>query len=151
MYLVPLCSSKLVYFFKFSFREIYFSDKFWRRLFFSIVNVWRFFTYLFLHEKTSIKNIKWKNTYSFSYYQFVSLIELKMQRLINYCTNTCKSKGKNTKNYFKCMQELFQVKVNKSVNIAKSRQRYYKPLNNILLHVSNHTLKDMYMLNYGTF
>ena len=41
-------------------------------------------------------------------------------------------------------------KVNKSVYIAKSRQRYHKPLNNILLHVSNHTLKDMYMFNYGT-
>ena len=43
------------------------------------------------------------------------------------------------------------LKVNKSVYIAKSRQRYHKPRNNILLHVSNHTLKDMYMLNYGTF
>ena len=42
------------------------------------------------------------------------------------------------------------LKVNKSVYIAKSRQRYHKTLNNILLHVSNHALKDMYMLNYGT-
>ena len=41
-------------------------------------------------------------------------------------------------------------KVNKSVYIAKSRQRYHKPLNSILLHVSNHTLKYMYMFNYGT-
>ena len=43
------------------------------------------------------------------------------------------------------------VKVNKSVYKAKSRQRYHWTLNKILLHVSNHTLKDMYMLNYGTF
>ena len=42
-------------------------------------------------------------------------------------------------------------KVNKSVYTAKSRQRYHKTFNNILLHVSNHTLEDMYMLNYGTF
>ena len=35
-------------------------------------------------------------------------------------------------------------------NIAKSRQRYHKTLNNILLHVPNHGLKDVYMLNYGT-
>ena len=31
------------------------------------------------------------------------------------------------------------LKVNKSVYIAKSRQRYHKTLNNILLHVPNHT------------
>ena len=42
------------------------------------------------------------------------------------------------------------LKVNKSVYIAKSRQWYYKTLNNILLHVPNHALKDVYMLNYGT-
>ena len=41
-------------------------------------------------------------------------------------------------------------KVNKSVHIAKSRQRYHKTFNNILLRVSNRTLKDVYMLNYGT-
>ena len=34
------CSSKQVHFFKFSFRQIYFLDKFWKRQFFSIVNVW---------------------------------------------------------------------------------------------------------------
>ena len=39
-------------------------------------------------------------------------------------------------------------KVNKSVYIAKSGERY-KTLNNFLLHVSNHTLKDMHTLNYG--
>ena len=39
------CSSKLVHFFKFSFREIYFSNKFWEHQFFSIVNVWHSFTY----------------------------------------------------------------------------------------------------------
>ena len=42
VYLVTFCSSKLVHFFKCSFREIYFSDKFWERQFFSIVNVWHF-------------------------------------------------------------------------------------------------------------
>ena len=42
------------------------------------------------------------------------------------------------------------LKVNRSVYIAKSRQRYYKTRNNILLHVPNHALKDVYMLNYGT-
>ena len=31
--------------------------------------------------------------------------------------------------------------MNKSVYVAKSRQRYYKALNNILLHVPNHVLK----------
>ena len=33
------------------------------------------------------------------------------------------------------------LKMNKSVYVAKSRQRYYKALNNILLHVPNHVLK----------
>ena len=42
------------------------------------------------------------------------------------------------------------IKVNKSVYIAKSRQRYHETLDNILLHVPNHALKDVYMLNYGT-
>ena len=42
------------------------------------------------------------------------------------------------------------TKVNKSVYTAKSRQRHYKTLKNILLHVSKQALKDMYMLNYGT-
>ena len=37
-----------------------------------------------------------------------------------------------------------------TVYITKSRQRYDKTFNNILLHVPNHTLKDMYMLNYET-
>ena len=41
-------------------------------------------------------------------------------------------------------------KANKSVYKAKSRQRYYKTFNNILLHVPNHALKDVYMLNYRT-
>ena len=45
---------------------------------------------------------------------------------------------------------LVQIKVNKSVYIAKSRQQCYKTLNDILLHVPNNTLKDVYMLNYGT-
>ena len=44
---------------------------------------------------------------------------------------------------------IVSVKVNKSVYIAKSRQCYYKTLNNILLHVPNHALKDVYKLNYG--
>ena len=52
---------------------------------------------------------------------------------------------------WKNIYETGKVKVNKSVYIAKLRQRYHLILNNILLHVSNHTLKDMYILNYGTF
>ena len=40
------------------------------------------------------------------------------------------------------------IKVNKSIYIAKSRQQYFKTLTNILLHVPNHALKDVYMLNY---
>ena len=40
--------------------------------------------------------------------------------------------------------------MNKSVYIAKSRQRYHKTLNKILLHGTNHALKDMCMLNYET-
>ena len=35
--------------------------------------------------------------------------------------------------------------------MAKSRQRYHLTLNDVLLHVSNHALKDMYILNHGTF
>ena len=38
--------------------------------------------------------------------------------------------------------------MNKSVYIAKSTQQYHKTLNKVLLHVSNHALKDMYMFNY---
>ena len=41
---------------------------------------------------------------------------------------------------------VLEMKVSKSVYIAKSRQRYYKTLNNIFLYVPNHALKDMYML-----
>ena len=43
---------------------------------------------------------------------------------------------------------MFLIKVNKYT--AKSRQPYHLTLNS-LLHVSNHALKDMYILNYGTF
>ena len=43
------------------------------------------------------------------------------------------------------------LKVNNSVYIAKSRQWYHKALNNLLLHVSNHSSKYMFMLNYETF
>ena len=39
-----------------------------------------------------------------------------------------------------------KVKVNKSVYMAKSRQRYHKTHNNILLHVSNHALKIKFLL-----
>ena len=42
------------------------------------------------------------------------------------------------------------IKVNKSVYIAIWRQRYHKTLNSILLHMSNHALKDVYRLNYET-
>ena len=38
----------------------------------------------------------------------------------------------------------FNLKANKSVYIAKLRQRYYKTLKNILFHMSNHTLKDVH-------
>ena len=38
----------------------------------------------------------------------------------------------------------------KSVHIAKLRQRHHKILNNILLHLPNHDLKDICMLNYRT-
>ena len=43
-------------------------------------------------------------------------------------------------------------KLKRSVYIVKSRQRYDKTLNSFLLHMSNHALKDIYMirLNYGT-
>ena len=41
------------------------------------------------------------------------------------------------------------LKINKSVYIAKLGQRYDKTLDNFLLHVPNHALKDMCMLNYG--
>ena len=37
-----------------------------------------------------------------------------------------------------------------SVYIGKSRQWYHLTLNNILLHVSNYALKDMYILDCGT-
>ena len=40
-----------------------------------------------------------------------------------------------------------KIKMNKSVNIAKSRQRHDTPLNNFLLHVPNHALRDLFMLN----
>ena len=37
----------------------------------------------------------------------------------------------------------------RSSHIAKSRQQYNKPLNNFLMHVSDHAIKDMYTLNHG--
>ena len=45
-------------FFKIYLQEFYFSEKFWERQFFSVVNVWHSFTYLLLYERTPIKNIK---------------------------------------------------------------------------------------------
>ena len=42
------------------------------------------------------------------------------------------------------------LKVHKSVYIAKSRKRNHKTLNKILLHGTNHALKDMCMLIYET-
>ena len=56
---------------------------------------------------------------------------------------------RNYENFEKTVKFL-AFKVNKSVYIAKSRQRYYQILNNISLHVPNHALKDVYMLNNGT-
>ena len=49
------------------------------------------------------------------------------------------------------LPKTLDLKVNKSVFIAKLRQRYHLTLENILLHTSNHALKDMYILNYVTF
>ena len=43
------------------------------------------------------------------------------------------------------------LKVNKPVYIAKLRQRYYKILNNILLHAPNHALKDAQLRNYKKY
>ena len=40
--------------------------------------------------------------------------------------------------------------MNTSVYVAKLGQQYDKTLDNFLLHVPNHALKDMHMLNYGT-
>ena len=53
------------------------------------------------------------------------------------------------------MKEKFLHKSHKqyklsSVYVAKVRQRYYKTLNKFLLHVPNHALKDVHVLNYGT-
>ena len=42
---------------------------------------------------------------------------------------------------------VFDVKVNKSVCTAKSRQRHDITLNDFLLHLRNHTLRDLLMLN----
>ena len=56
---------------------------------------------------------------------------------------------RNYENFEKTVKFL-AFKVNKSVYIAKSQQRYYQILNNISLHVPNHALKDVYMLNNGT-
>ena len=45
---------------------------------------------------------------------------------------------------------LFQfIKVSKSVYIAKSRQRFHITLTIFLLHVPNHALKKLYILNHG--
>ena len=41
-------------------------------------------------------------------------------------------------------------KVNKSLYIAKSRQRHDRTLNNFLLHLPNHAFEDLYVLNNGT-
>ena len=41
------------------------------------------------------------------------------------------------------------IKLSKSVYMAKSRQRYHKTLANILLHLPNHVLKDLQMFNHG--
>ena len=50
----------------------------------------------------------------------------------------------------KCLDFQFHnLKVNKSAYIAKSRKRYHKTLNNILLLVPNLALKDVGLLNYG--
>ena len=43
---------------------------------------------------------------------------------------------------------IFDFKVNITVDIAQSGQWYDKSLNSFLLHVLNHALKDVDMLNY---
>ena len=63
------------------------------------------------------------------------------------CSKTCFRKN----SYYIITDQVIYIKVNKSVYIAKSRQRYHLTLTDILLHVSNHALRDMYILNYGTF
>ena len=55
----------------------------------------------------------------------------------------------NLTSFLNDLSDVEHLKVNKSVYRANSRHRYHKTLNNIFLHVSNHTLKDVYMLNYG--
>ena len=44
-----------------------------------------------------------------------------------------------------------EFKVNKTAYTAKSRHQYYLTHNDFLLHVPNHALKDIYILNYRTF
>ena len=41
------------------------------------------------------------------------------------------------------------IKLSKSVYIAKSRQRYHKSLDKILLHAPNQVLKNLQMFNHG--
>ena len=38
---------------------------------------------------------------------------------------------------------------NESAYTGKSKQRHKKTLSNFLLHVANHALKDLYMLNHA--
>ena len=98
IYLVPPCSSKLVLFIKFSFREIYFSDKVWERRFF--LNRKNLFGNLFdiplpiyfFTKEHSLKTSNKRTHIPLLINQFVSILELKMERLINHWTNTCKIK-----------------------------------------------------------
>ena len=70
--------------------------------------------------------------------------------VITYSKGKNKCWDKKQRDTLSPVSDINVEKANESVYIAKSRQRYHKTLNNILLHVSNHALKCMYMVNYGT-
>ena len=64
--------------------------------------------------------------------------------------NTRLTKFKNKINNLKFRLTFCEINLNKSAYIAKQGQRYGKTLNNLSLHVLNHVLKEMYILNYET-
>ena len=51
----------------------------------------------------------------------------------------------------KSLAKLLEVKVNKSVYIAKSKQQYDKTLKNFLLHLPNHDLRYYATFKVRTF
>ena len=64
--------------------------------------------------------------------------------------NTRLTKSKNKINNLKLRLTFCAINLNKSAYITKQGQRYGKTLNNLSLHVLNHVLKEMFMLNYET-